>query len=241
MFRPVLMSLFLAAILPIIACAQSSYDQDQDAKIQEALQQMQELTKNVTTALQEISENSKLIGENNTQVGQLKEDLADFKDLFAEELVKQQQILDEISRADSSGRRIPRISAAMDSPEFREEMTDSVHGSMQRQGKLHIANTTTHTRRIQVNRVAFDVAPGERRTFDVPAGSVATQLDGEGLKTWTIAPPNYEQSIEIIPRTTPTIVARPVIATPSPLPVISSVPTFVDPFFFFPTDVVYLW
>lgn len=227
LLRPRWVLIGWTALCPVLAWGEEPAAVNVAEELGRIRQDLKALSDNLTKTLERVSEHE-------TQIGQLKTDLAKLKDLFSEELQKQQQILEAISRTDSSGRHVPRLSAAMQSsPEFRREMQQAVNDSLERTGTLRITNRTDRYQTIYVNRAEHGVSAGETVTLKVPVGTVATQIPGREMKTWAVTAPTYEQSIDIVPPTasapsyTYTYVARPVSVLPpiyyyDPLPLASS-------------------
>jgi hypothetical protein len=141
----------------------------------------------------------------------------------------QRKILDAISKMDSAGNPIPILSANMSkSEEFSKDVRDAVHNSLEKQGAFTITNKTSSYRRVWVNRVEHGVAPGETLTLTTPIGTVATQLPGKELKTWTLSAPDYEEHIEIIPEQR-TVYYPSAPAYTDPAPVYMSSPVYFEP------------
>jgi hypothetical protein len=111
-------------------------------------------------------------------------------------------MLAEISKMDpSTKKRIIDIKGAMINPEFQRDVDDAVHGVLKQNGKLIVNNKTGAYQRIFVNRTEHLLRPGINEPIPVDVGTVAVQIPGRDLTTWTIAPPNYSQSIDIVPAT----------------------------------------
>ena len=196
---------------------------DVPAELRSIKEQLSKLSSNLTQVVGQLS-------ERDAEISKLKEDLKAVTDQINEELTKQQQILAAISQPDSAGRQVIRLSANMESPEFRQDLRDAVHDSLDTTGTLRVANKTGDYQRIFINRTEHGVAAGQTVTLKVPVGTVSTQLPGRDLKNWTVAAPTYEQNIDIVPDPVPTTtyVARPVYYSYSapvyydPLPVVNN-------------------
>lgn len=171
--------------------------------------QVQQLGGNLTKALDQLNEQA-------TQISQLKTDMTALSGQINDEIEKQRKILDVISRPDSSGRPIPRLSAIMDqSPDFKADMQDAVHRSLRAEGELHVSNKTSTAQTITINQQPFALAAGETRAFKVPVGTVSTQMPGDELKTFSVTAPHYRQNVDIVPKSTPTVSYSPVVVSPS--------------------------
>lgn len=186
------------ALLPSIAAAQQSEltNRELTAAVIDIRRQLGAVSSNVTETAGQLSELK-------TKVDRLGEGIN-------EELEQQRQILDSISRADSSGQRIPRLSAIMDkSADFRTDMRNAVNRSMETEGWFTVTNRMGGYQTISVNRASYGLNPGETKTLKVPVGTVTTQLPGQNLKTWTVTAPHYTQRLELVPSSTSTTVYRP--------------------------------
>ena len=118
--------------------------------------------------------------------------------------------------------------------ETRKRLIDEVRSGLPREGLLHVTNTTDIDRTIGINRQDFVIPAGQARSFRVAAGTVTTQLPGEQMMTWTVAPPSYEQRIQIVPKSQRTTTARPIqpqqLAPPAiPAPAADSLPSLDPP------------
>ena len=212
-------------VCPLMALGEEPANVSVPEELAKIRQHMKTLSDNLTKAVERV-------GEHETQIGQLKSDLVKLTDQISEELQKQKQILDAIARTDSTGKYVPRLSAAMQSsPEFRQDMQHAVNDSLDRTGTFRITNRTDQYQTIYVNRTDYGVSAGQTVTLKVPVGTVSTQVPGRELKNWTVTAPTYEQNIEIVPTSTPsttyTYVARPVYVPPTiyydPVPLMSNV------------------
>lgn len=226
--RILLMSIMIAAFPCVLAAQEApsgTATVDVSTELKSIREQLKTLAGNVTDLTTQV-------GENATQIGQLRSELQTLKDQINEELLKQQQILAAISETDSEGRHVPRLSAAMESQQFRQEMKKVIHDSLDRSGTFIIRNKTNQYQTISVNRVQYGIGPGESLTLQVPVGTVSTQLPGKELKNWTVAAPSYQQTIEIVPTSAPVVTNyAPSPLTPAPV---------TDPLLWYP-GYVYVW
>ena len=111
-------------------------------------------------------------------------------------------IVSSISEDDGSGNQILALNNTMKTTRGREEVTEVVHQAMKHHGTLRIRNTMAFEQRVAVNRREYRIRPGDILVLSgVPVGTIALELVGwEPPRNWTIAPPNYEESIDIVPR-----------------------------------------
>ena len=213
---------FAILVVPAVWGAEPAPNVDLAAELKAVKDELRNLSSNLTQVVERVSEQQ-------TQMGQLRSELMTLTDQINDEIRKQQQILEMISQTDSDGKHIPRMSAAMQSNQFRQEMQQVVNQSLGTTGTLRISNLTNDFHRVLVNRTEFSIPAGQILTLQVPAGTVSTQLPGRELKNWTISGPRYEQNIEIVPDATPvtTYVARPTVPSApvyySPWPAAGSV------------------
>jgi hypothetical protein len=132
---------------------------------------------------------------------------------------------------------VPDIRSAWENEEFRNDMRQAVHDSMDRQGTVWIHNKTTVGHTVLVNNSQYVyVGPGQDRFVQgLSVGTISTELVGyERPRNWTLGPPNYEQHVDIVPNSpTRVVVARPVNGSPTVTTVYSppvySPPLIVDP------------
>jgi hypothetical protein len=104
----------------------------------------------------------------------------------------------EISRDYPDGRSYPSILGNMNNESFRDEVKDAVHDVMERTGSLTVDNDTDVAQYLLVNGREERIPAGGERTISVPTGTLTTELHPyESPKTWTIAAPNYSQTIRI--------------------------------------------
>ena len=230
MYRRTLSFVCWAALCPLALAAEpvASSALDVPTELRSIKEQLSKLSSNLSQVVGQLS-------EQDAEISKLKEDLKVVTDQINEELAKQQQILAAISQPDSAGRQVIRLSANMESPEFRQDLRDAVHDSLDTTGTLRVANKTSDYQRIYINRAEHGVAAGQTLTLKVPVGTVSTQLPGRDLKNWTVAAPTYEQSIDIVPDPVPTTTY---VARPAYYPY--SLPAYYDPLPLV-SNVVYYW
>lgn len=136
------------------------------------------------------------------EVRRLREEVVQDKALINDQIATQRRMLEAISQPDSRGNPILALSNIMRvSPDFRRELGAAVESTLPRWGKLVIKNRMRTAQEILVDGRRMTIpANGDPVVVDVPAGSATTELIGyEAEKTWTIAPPSYEQTIVIAP------------------------------------------
>jgi hypothetical protein len=227
--------------------AATAYDRSQDEKIAALQKDLSDLKKRLTEAETGIAAQktdldkkletlTNLVAGHTGQIGALSSAIQAQTELVKtlsekqntlttgvnKELEAIRQNLADISRTDSARGHVPRLDAAMESPSFRQDMDKAVHASLKATGKFEIVNKTISHQWIFVNRTERFLRPNETIILEVPVGTVTTQLPGQELVNWTVAAPEYSQSIEIVPLPTPT---RTVIESPSYL----SSPGFMPP------------
>jgi hypothetical protein len=144
----------------------------------------------------------------NDDIKTLQADIKTLTEQLTDLNARQQDILSNLA-AGGEG-ELPRLSAMMDSNEkVREDWTEAVHKVMKSTGTVIIRNKTDFERSITVNGMELKVPAKKDKTItDVPVGTFITNLEGEGARTWSLAPPNYEQAIDIVPKQT--TAARPI-------------------------------
>jgi hypothetical protein len=110
------------------------------------------------------------------------------------------------------GTYVPNVARAIaDSPSFRTEMQNVVHGSMKTTGMLRIRNWMSTPQAVRVNGYLFRVEAMQSLELRVPTGTVTTELVGyEAPKHLSITPPAYEQELIIAPQEARYSVYRPV-------------------------------
>jgi len=130
----------------------------------------------------------------------LKDELDVINDTFKSQLAEQRRVLEAISEPDSQGNPILDLRSAMQSRDFRQDMSAAVNNSMQRRGTLQVVNRTGQPQSIRVNDAQYEVDAHASREFNVPVGTVTTELVGyETPKHLTVAPPRYFQRLLIKP------------------------------------------
>ena len=174
------------------------------AKVNGIQQSMQELAKvrtNVTANMERIGSLGNKVDAQQAELSEMTRQLEELQSQFQDQVARQGEILASISSADGDQTILP-LTAIMDrSPKFTQDMTDAVHRVIKNEGTFTIENKTSTYRRVFVNRAEYGVQPGATLSLKVPTGTVSTQIDGEGLKTWAVGAPNYAQKVEIVPTT----------------------------------------
>ncbi|HAY81941.1 MAG TPA: hypothetical protein DCY79_19230 [Planctomycetaceae bacterium] len=174
------------------------------AKVNGIQQSMQELAKvrtNVTANMERIGDLGNKADAQQAELTEIKQQIEELQSQFQDQVARQGEILASISSADGDQAILP-LTAIMDrSSKFTQDMNDAVHRVIKTEGIFTIENKTSVYRRVFVNRVEFGVQPGATLNLKVPTGTVSTQIDGEGLKTWSVGAPSYAQKVEIVPTT----------------------------------------
>ncbi len=126
-------------------------------------------------------------------------------------------IAKRISQPNGPERYIVDIRGNLQSPTFRNELSDAVNEVLPREGKLHIHNRMSTTQTLTVNRKDYQIAPGDRLVVTVPVGTVTTELVGfEAPRNWTIGAPTFEERIVIGPREERRVLYQPAESVYSP-------------------------
>ena len=86
---------------------------------------------------------------------------------------------------------------------FRDEFRSAVEQSLQKGGLFSIINRSHESQQVTVNRITYTIGVGDTLQLQVPVGNVITQLPSGEARNWTLAAPNYRETIEIIPKPTP--------------------------------------
>jgi hypothetical protein len=122
-------------------------------------------------------------------------------------------VVADISTSGGSGHSIADVRAIMEDPAGRKAMDQAVHGVMKRSGTLVVENRMDSNYRLLLNNeTSIDIGPHETKRIPVGVGTITTELVGfESVKSWSIGPPNYEQSIVIGPKP-----VQPVVITAPP-------------------------
>ena len=173
-----------------------------------------QLTAEVVRLTQQLNQLSGTVTNNATLIQQLKTELGALTDEINNQLATQKEILDAITQPDSQGNHVLSLTSIMEkSPEFRDDVRNVVDKSFERTGGLRIENKMATDQDIIVNQRLYRIPAGAQvRLEGIPAGTVSTQLPGLAIVNWTIGPPNYEQSLSIVPRYT---TLRPIAPTTS--------------------------
>jgi prefoldin subunit 5 len=145
--------------------------------------------------------------KSNTLIEQIREDLQ-----------YQRRILSAITEDGGNGGTIVSLRGAMESDKGRRQLADVVNQSLARKGTLRIHNTMPYEEQISVNGRSYRIQAGVTLVLsDLPVGSVTTELVGrEAPRNWTIAPPTYEESIDIGPRRAP-VEDAPIVSEVEPI------------------------
>lgn len=142
-------------------------------------------------------------------------------------------IAKRISQPNGPERYIVDIRGNLQSPTFRNELSDAVNEVLPREGKIHVHNRMSTTQTLTVNRKDYQIAPGDRLAVTVPTGTVTTELVGfEAPRNWTIGAPTFEERIVIGPREERRVLYQPAESVYGPTitngaaaaPVLSTVP-----------------
>jgi hypothetical protein len=158
--------------------------------------------------LRRVSELEKIVGDP-MRSGTIRGELTKLTDDTVQELGRIRRTLAGISTTDGTTKApIPLVSRIMrDSADFRQDFKNAVDSTLQRTGTLVVHNKTASPQQIFVNRTEYRLGPYESdKRIPVDAGTVAVQLPGRELTTWSIAPPYYIQSVDIVSATRQTYV-----------------------------------
>lgn len=182
--------------------------------------------------LKELKKLTQLVTEQDAEIKGLKQELDKMRETIRQTSVEQQIILDRISRRDSEGRPILALNNIMESsPEFKQELSDAVHKTLKVSGSLVVRNKMTTSQILAINGKQEFIAPQTTARFDVPVGTLTTELVGqEAAKNWTVGAPTYLQEINIEPASVSrVIVNRPVVQTPVYVepPVVYGAPIYI--------------
>ena len=222
--RTVCFGMLLGALLlfPSPARAQAGAEDD---KIDKLIQAVDTLSKQVESMQATIDRSvtpedlealkadmAAAIRENNAEILKLKTDHDSTIAVLAQQGREQGDILDAIATNDSGGRPLVNVRAIMSNATGREEMAAAVHESMPRQGTLRVESRMDLGYNLLVNGTRYYVPARSTREFTVPVGTVTTELEGyESVKSWTISPPEYVQSIVVGPSARRSVVVGPPI------------------------------
>ncbi|MFW6170362.1 MAG: hypothetical protein ACODAD_07725 [Planctomycetota bacterium] len=180
----------LVLFVPFAAMAQETETGTTEEAVDEEIQA-------VRLSIQELKQQQEEMQEQLDELTSMQNELAD---LQREQAVQQQQVLGSLTKEDSTGQEVLRLSANMEkSPEFRQEMQKAVHGSLEKRGQVIIRNKMATQQRLKVNQTNHEIDAGETLTLEVPVGTLATRLPGQPLVNWAITPPEYSQTIDIVP------------------------------------------
>jgi len=203
---------------------------------------------------------------NTTQIAQLSSNLTSMTNEINDQLTKQAQIIKSLSgntaridalqksiaATDTDGHAFIRLDSIMDtSTTGREQVQRAVNRSLRKQGTVAIHNKMGADQDLLVNGVQYHILAGGTLNLDVAAGTVTTRLPGQDIVNWTISPPGYSQSIDIVPKhrtlrpvssspVTTTVMMAPMVETPiAETPLYVAPPVYMDPLpvaplFFYP-------
>jgi hypothetical protein len=219
----------LALLVPTVVLAQSTVKTPEQLTkdVQDLQQKLTTATENLTKLAEQVAKNTEATTQNGQGIERLttilNEELRKQQDILnridvltqqqQDQLARQQAILDTITQKDAAGNDMLRLSANMEkSEEFREDVRKAVHQSLETHGDFSIHNRMGSHQRVVVNQKEYGLNADEILTLKVPVGTVAAQLPGQPLTTWTVGAPNYSQKVEIVPdaNATTTTVYRPV-------------------------------
>jgi TolA-binding protein len=220
--------LFVAApaLTQLVAAQQTAstaYDKSQDTRLDELAKQLAALTTRVTTTEGKVTDIDRRIAtltddlqmltnatkDIDARLKKLGEDVSTIADKPSTELTAMKTQLDAISLKDGES-YVPNISGAMSSDKFRQEMQTVVNKSLKPSGSILLTNKTAIPQWVYINRTEYYLRPGEQLPLGVNVGTVTTQLPGEEMQTWTIAPPAYQMALEIVPKPIPTPSGAPI-------------------------------
>ncbi len=216
-------ALALSISAPALAQQATVYDKSQDARIDELAKQLAALSGRMTTAESNITAIDRrieslttnidkltgVISDQDARIKKLDAKVAELADKPNTEYTAMKKQLDDISRKDGDT-YVPNISAAMGSDKFRQDMETAVNKSLKPSGSILLTNKTAIPQWVYVNRTEYYLRPGEQLPLGVNVGTVTTQLPGEEMQTWTIAPPAYQIGLEIVPKPVPTPSGAPI-------------------------------
>ena len=169
------------------------------------------------------------------------EELEALKSMQQDANARQEQVLSSITQKDSSGTDVLRLSANMQkSEEFREEMQKAVHSSLRNTGEVLVRNKMATQQQIKINQNDYVIDAGETLKLEVPVGTLTSRLPGQELMTWSITPPEYKQTIDIVPKSQTTVTAyRPADAA-APVTTYYSPPVAEVPVYTAPVETYYV-
>lgn len=187
----------LALLVPCALMAQESAPMSPVQEKGKTLEQLDQQVQQLRAEIEVVAEKQAEMLERLNDLATTQRELADMQ---REQALQQQEVLSSITQKDSSGTDVLRLNAAMQkSDEFRREMQKAVHGSLNKTGEVLIQNKMATEQRITVNQKEYVIGAGETLKLEVPVGTVTTQLPGQELMNWSVTPPEYKQTIDIVP------------------------------------------
>jgi hypothetical protein len=239
-------------LIPAVAAAQTP-----PRTLEQLTKDVLELQQKLTTTSENLTKLAEQVGKNteattlnaqgierltsiiNTELGKQQDILERIDELTRQQqtqLARQQEILDAVTQPDAQGNNVLRLSANMEnSEEFREDVRQAVHRSLETHGQVTIRNRMESAQTVIVNQREHRLGAGEILTLRLPVGTVTAQLPGQPLTNWTLTAPSYTQKIDIVPETPmSTTVYRPLddVPLPPPQPLVTEPTVFVPlPYF----------
>jgi hypothetical protein len=96
----------------------------------------------------------------------------------------------------------------------RNEIRRAIQGAAPEEGSLVVNNRMSTDQFLLVDGDGYRIPAGTTRRISVGRGTISTNLPGQERVLWTIAGPDFEQSIDIRPRQTHAMAtSAPVVAT----------------------------
>jgi hypothetical protein len=156
------------------------------------------------------------LADQSAQISNLQSDFQKVTDNLFRQMGEQREILEAISQPTGDGSHVLALRSNMQqNPAFRQEVEQAVHDSIRRSGTLEVQNNMDVGKYLQVNGREWYIPARSERTFEVPVGTLTTELVGdEAPRSFAVGPPGYLQRIEINPRRTVQAVQRPVVEMP---------------------------
>ncbi len=169
---------------------------------EELSEEVQKLREQVKSLSENVTQFGEAVVGNTSRVVEVEQRVDGIEAVIHDQLTAQSQILEQISRTDSDQRHVINLSANMESPEFRRDLSDAVNRSIKREGTVVIENKMGYDQSILVNGADYMISAGTTATVSVPVGTLTTRLPNQQIVNWTISAPNYHQKIDIVPRVT---------------------------------------
>jgi hypothetical protein len=203
-------------LIPAVAAAQTA-PRTLEQLTKDVLELQQKLTatsENLTKLAEQVGKNTAATTLNaqgierlttiiNTELGKQQDILERIDELTRQQqtqLARQQEILDAVTQPDAQGNNVLRLGTNMDnSEEFREDVRQAVHRSLETHGQVTIRNRMESAQTVIVNQREHRLGAGEILTLRLPVGTVTAQLPGQPLTNWTLTAPTYTQKIDIVP------------------------------------------